>query len=250
MHIDAATVALLVGAGFLASTINSVAGGGSLLSFPALLLAGYPAVVANVSNTVGLIPGYVGAAGASRRDLGPQERRILVLAPVGVAGAVVGGFLLTHAAAQSFRSIVPWLIIAASALMALQPQVTRLIRGSRSKVQGLVPAATTQFFAGVYGGFFGAALGVMLLATLGLFLNDRFSRINALKQLLALLISAVAALWFVFFGPVSWTAVALVGAGSLLGGLAGVAVARRLPPDLLRVGMAVFAAGVAMRMLL
>jgi len=249
MQLTPADMALLVGAGFAASTVNGVAGGGSLVSFPALLLVGYPALVANVSNTVALIPGYVGAAGASRRDLGRQRSRIAVLAPIGVAGALLGGFLLTHAAAQSFRSIVPWLIIAASLLLALQPQLTRLIRGRSNSRPSLAPAGALQFFNGVYGGFFGAALGVMLLATLGLFLDDRFPVINALKQVLALLISAVAALWFVAFGPVAWPAVALVGAGSLLGGLAGVAVARRLHPTALRIVMALFAMGVAVRML-
>ena len=123
MHLDIANVVLLVAAGFLASAINGVAGGGSLVSFPALMLVGYPAVVANVTNTVALIPGYLGATGVSREQLASQQRRIRVLAPIGVAGAVMGAFLLTRTSSNSFRGVVPWLILVACGLLALQPQL-------------------------------------------------------------------------------------------------------------------------------
>jgi len=249
MHLDIANVVLLVAAGFLASAINGVAGGGSLVSFPALMLVGYPAVVANVTNTVALIPGYLGATGVSREQLASQQRRIRVLAPIGVAGAVMGAFLLTRTSSNSFRGVVPWLILVACGLLALQPQLAARIGPTKTGSDRLSAVAGPQFLSGLYGGFFGAGLGVMLLATLGIFLEDRLIRLNALKQLLSLLISAVAALWFAVFGPVAWNAVALVALGSVGGGVVGVMVARRLPPDLLRLAMVLFGVAVAIRML-
>jgi uncharacterized membrane protein YfcA len=250
IQLNAGSIALLAAAGFLASGVNAIAGGGSLISFPALLVAGYPALVANVTNTLGLIPGYASSTGTSRDLLAGQRSRILVLAPVGVAGSLLGAFLLTRTPASSFRVFVPWLILLACALLGLQPLFTRR-RSAGAKRDDRLPAAmTTQFFGGMYGGFFGAGLGVMLLATLGLFLDDTLPHVNALKQFLSLLIAIAAAVWFAAFGPVAWAAVAPLALGSLLGGIAGVLVARRLRPQVLRTVVVVFGVSIAIRLLL
>lgn len=250
IHLTAASIALMVVAGFFASAVNAIAGGGSLISFPALLLVGYPAVVANMTNTVALVPGYLSATSGARGMLAGQRSRIQLLAPVGVAGAVLGAFLLTRTSADSFRGVVPWLILAACALLAAEPALAPRIKRERRSAYALGAVVGLQFLSGVYGGFFGAGLGVMLLATLGLFLGGSFQHLNALKQLLSLLISVVAALWFAAFGPVAWAAAGLVGFGSLLGGVIGVVVARRMRPNLLRAAVIVFGIAIAIRLLI
>jgi uncharacterized protein len=247
-HLDAGGIVLLAAAGFLASGVNAIAGGGSLISFPALLLIGYPALAANVTNTVALIPGYAGSTSVSREELSGQRRRIAALAPPSVGGAVLGAFLLTHTPASSFRGVVPWLILASCALLAAQtPLAARIGAGGRR--DRLAPATSTQLVSGVYGGFFGAGLGVLQLATLGLFLDGSLHHINALKQVLSLLITVAAAAWFIAFGPVAWQAVWPVALGSLAGGPAGVMVARHLRPDVLRAVVVVFGVGIAIRLL-
>lgn len=246
---DAGTAALLAGAGLGAGVVNAVAGGGSLITFPALLAAGYPSVTANVTNAVAVLPGYVGGSLAYRRELAGQGGRIRALAATSAAGAAAGAALLLVSPAGVFEAIVPWLILAACGLLAAQPRVAAAARARRTapSVLGLHAAL---FAATVYGGYFGAGLGIMLLAILGVFVDDALQRLNALKGVLSLLVAAVGAAGFALFGPVAWDAAAIVGATCLLGGAAGVGAARRLPAAVLRAVVIAYGVGVAIVLLL
>jgi hypothetical protein len=234
--VDTGTIVLLAGAGFVAGAVNAVAGGGSLVSFPALLAAGYPSVTANVTNAVAVLPGYVGGSLAYRSELAGQAGRVRALAATSALGAAAGAALLLSSPASLFEAIVPWLILAACGLLALQPRAAivaerhrhRHRRGSR------VVLHTALFLAAVYGGYFGAGLGIVLLAVLGVLMPDDLHRLNALKGVLSLIVAIVAAVGFAVFGPIAWDAALIVGAASLVGGAAGVRVARRLPAPLLR----------------
>ena len=252
VHLDAARLLLVAAAAFVAGAVNAVAGGGTLLSFPALLLLGFPALTANVTNTLGLLPGYAGGTIAYRAELSVQRRRVRFLGPISVAGAVVGAILLTRTSNHVFTAIVPWLILLACALLLLQPVVTSRVRTRRpQREQHRSPLlAVAQFLGGVYGAFFGAGLGVMMLAVLGLFIRDDLQRLNALKGMMALIINVVAAIYFAFFGPVSWIAVVVMLPTSAIGGFAGVALARRMHPTLLRSVVVCFGVAFALSQLL
>jgi uncharacterized membrane protein YfcA len=232
--------------------VNAVAGGGTLLSFPALLLLGFPALTANVTNTIGLLPGYAGGSVAYRAELRVQRDRIRFLAPISIVGAVVGAILLTRVSNHVFVVIVPWLILAACALLLFQPVVTsRLTMHRPEHEQHRSPVlAVAQFLSGVYGAFFGAGVSVMMLAVLGVFIRDDLQRINALKGMLSLIINVVAAIYFAFFGPVSWLAVLVMLPMSAVGGFVGVALARRLHPAVLRVVVVVLGVAFALHQLL
>jgi uncharacterized membrane protein YfcA len=232
----------------VAGAVNSIAGGGTLLSFPALLLLGFPALTANVTNTIGLLPGYAGGSVAYRAELNVQRERVRFLAPISIVGAVVGAILLTRTSNHVFAAIVPWLILAACALLLIQPFVTSRVAMHRSEhEQHRSPVlAVAQFLSGVYGAFFGAGLGVMMLAVLGLFIRDDLQRINALKGMMQLIINVVAAIYFAFFGPVSWLAVLVMIPTSAAGGFIGVALARRLSPAVLRGVVVVFGVAFAL----
>jgi uncharacterized membrane protein YfcA len=232
----------------VAGAVNSIAGGGTLLSFPALLLLGFPALTANVTNTIGLLPGYAGGSVAYRAELNVQRDRVRFLAPISIVGAVVGAVLLTRTSNHVFAAIVPWLILAACALLLIQPFVTSRVAMHRSEhEQHRSPVlAVAQFLSGVYGAFFGAGLGVMMLAVLGLFIRDDLQRINALKGMMQLIINVVAAIYFAFFGPVSWLAVLVMIPTSAAGGFIGVALARRLSPAVLRGVVVVFGVAFAL----
>jgi hypothetical protein len=236
IHLDAARLLLVAIAALLAGAVNAVAGGGTLLSFPALLLLGFPALTANVTNTLGLLPGYAGGSFAYRAELNVQRERVRFLGPISVLGAVVGAILLTRTSNHVFTAIVPWLILLACALLLAQPLVASRVSARRpeSEQHRSPVLAVAQFLSGVYGAFFGAGVSVMILAVLGLFIRDDLQRINALKGMLSLIINVVAAIYFAFFGPVSWIAVLVMVPMSAIGGFAGVAVARRLHPTVLR----------------
>jgi uncharacterized protein len=244
MELDPAALAFLCAAGLVAGAINAVAGGGSLISFPALLLLGYPGVTANATNIVAVLPGYVGGSVGYRRELRGQGARARALSITSAAGALVGALLLVALPPGVFEAIAPFLILVACAVLAAQPLLDRTAGGrdpgaehrSRS-LHALV------FVAAVYGGYFGAALGIMLLAVLGVGLRDDLHRLNALKGLLSLVIGAVSALYLAVFGPVVAAAALAVAAGSVVGGRVGVGLARRMPADALR--RAVVAYGVA-----
>jgi uncharacterized membrane protein YfcA len=232
--------------------VNAVAGGGSLISFPALLWAGYPALTANVTNTVALLPGYLGGTIAYRRELAGQRARAVRLAAISVAGAVAGAVLLLASPEALFRDVVPWLILFSCALLAAQPRLAaRLARAGPGRAEERAPGlVASQVACGAYGAYFGAGLGVMMLAVLGIFLRDDLQRLNALKGLLSLVINAVAVVAFALFGPVAWGPVAVMAVLSLIGGQAGVLVARRLPAPALRAAVIAFGVAVALVLLL
>ncbi len=230
------TIALLAGAGLLAGAVNAIAGGGSLISFPALLAAGYPAVTANVTNTVALFPGYAGSVAGGRPELIGQGARIRAIGITSVVGGVWGAVLLLTTPDEVFSAVVPFLILLACGLLALQPRLSRFVQrrnGSGSGVSSPVLQASV-LLAAVYGAYFGAGLGVMLLGVLGIFLAEPLRRINALKNVLSLVINAVALIAFGLFGPVAWEAVLVIALASLAGGYLGARVASRIPSALLR----------------
>lgn len=249
-HLDAARIALLVGAGLLAGAVNAIAGGGSLISFPALLFAGYPALVANVTNTVALVPGYLGGSLAYRPELEGQWARIRTLGAVSLAGGLAGSILLVTSPAHVFRTIVPFLILFACGLLLLQPVVANWVR-ERSGREGGHPAVllAVQFLSAIYGGYFGAGLGIMMLAILGVFVEDTLQRLNALKGLMSLLINVMSAVFFALFAPVAWFPVLIMAVASLAGGHFGVYLARRLSSTVLRALVVVYGVGVAIYLL-
>ncbi len=238
---------LLAAAGFLAGAINAVAGGGSLISFPALLLVGYPSVSANVTNTVSVLPGYVGGTIGYRRELAGQGAQLRRLAPISIVGAVVGAVILLTTSSDVFDGIVPVLVFAASVLLLAQPRIQLWVLGRPHDAWSRRPVALqlATFAAAAYGAYFGGGLGVILLAVLGVFLAEGLQRTNALKSALTLVINTVALVAFALFGPVQWQAVAIMAPMSLLGGWAGASVARRLSPTSLRLTVAMFGMVVA-----
>ena len=245
---DAGTVALLAAAGFGAGAVNAVGGGGSLISFPALLAAGYPSIAANVTNAVALLPGYLGGSLAYRPELAAQRARIRALAPTTALGAAAGTGLLLASPEALFEAIVPWLILAACGLLALQPRAAAIAQRHREGGASTPALHAGLFTAALYGGYFGAGLGIVLLALLGTLLPDDLQRLNALKALLSLLVAVVSAVGFAILGPVAWDAALVVGAACLPGAVAGVRVARRLPAAVLRA--VVVAYGVAAALVL
>jgi uncharacterized protein len=237
---------LLAAAGFAAGAVNAVAGGGSLLSFPALLGAGYGSVTANVTNAVAVLPGYLGGSLAYRRELRGQRSRIVALSATSAVGAVLGAVILIVSPASVFEAIVPFLILGSCALLAAQPLLSRVIEPREQHGPWLIAGA---FLASIYGGYFGAGLGILLLAVLGLTLDDSLQRLNALKGLLSFVIGLASVIYFALFGPVAWGPAALMAVTSLAGGQAGVAVARRLKPGPLRALIVAFGVGVAIWLL-
>jgi uncharacterized protein len=244
--VSAGQAVLLAGAGFAAGAVNAIAGGGSLISFPALLAAGYGSVTANVTNAVAVLPGYLGGSVAYRRELEGQRRRVLELSATTAVGGLLGAWLLIVSPAGVFRAIVPFLILGSCALLAAQPALARLVKpGEGHGLRGHAAA----FVASIYGGYFGAGLGILLLAVLGLTLHDSLQRLNALKGLLSLVIGLAAVAYFALFGPVAWGPAAVMAVASLAGGQAGVAVARRLKPGPLRALIVAFGVTVAIVLL-
>ena len=223
----------VAGAGVVAGAINAIVGSGSLITFPTLLAVGYPPVVANVSNTVGLVFGGVSGAWGYRRELRGQGRRVGWLAVGSATGALVGGILLLSLPSSVFDAVVPVLILLAVALMAFKPRVggDGVPGASRDH---LVPAAGGTFLTGIYGGYFGAAQGVILLSVLRLAFTDDLQRLNAVKNVLASLANGVAAVLFVAVAHIAWAAAALLAAGSIVGGALGAHSGRRLPELWLR----------------
>ena len=238
---DLSGVLLLALAGFAAGAINAAAGGGSLVTFPALIAVGYPPLIANVTNNVAVSPGYATGAWGYRAELRGQRGRIVPLVTVSAFGSLVGVALILVSSQQAFDSVVPFLVLAACALLAAQPAIGRRIgeRAGAGERPGVI-ALVGQTLAAVYGGYFGAALGVAVLALLGTFLDDTLQRLNALKALLQLVIGATAALGFILLTPVAWGAVAIVGPASLAGGLIGARLAKRVSDRMLRGGIVTY----------
>lgn len=218
--------------------VNAIAGGGTLITFPMLTAVGVPPVIANVTNTVALCPGYVGGTFAQRRDLQGQGKRMWMLLPAGVLGGITGGVLLLSMSAAAFRTLIPYLILAAVVLLAFQDQLRNAVvarmSGSGSTHPHEAWAIVPIYCAAIYGGYFGAGLGVMMLAVLGLVLDDSLTRLNALKQSLSFAINIAAAVFFLFSGKVLWTVAAVMAVGALAGGMLGGRVASRIQPVVLR----------------
>jgi hypothetical protein len=225
-------------AAMAAGLVNALAGGGTLITFPMLTAVGVPAVAANVTNTVALCPGYLGATLAQSKDLRGQGRRLWLVVPAGVIGGVLGGLLLLHTGERVFRALVPFLILLASGLLAVQGPVRAwLLR--RSARAGAPPAseawvALPVAAAAVYGGYFGAGVSVIVLAVLGLLLDDTLTRLSALKQVVSLSTNVAAAILFVCSGRVVWPAALVMAVGALIGGSMGGRLAGRLRPTPLR----------------
>ena len=241
MDLSVETIVLLAAAGFLAGALNAAAGGGSLISFPALIAVGYPPLTANVTNNIAVAPGYVTGATGYRRELRGQGHRILPLTVASAIGSLVGVGLILISSQSAFESIVPFLVLAACVLLAFQPAITRRLEehsGDRDRPGSGVLAG--QALAAVYGGYFSAALGVVVLAILGLAFDDTLQRLNALKALLQLIIGAVSAVGFALVTPVAWTAVAVVAPASVVGGEVGARLARRVSDRALRVGIVTY----------
>jgi uncharacterized membrane protein YfcA len=229
---------LIGGAGVLAGGVNAIAGGGSLLTFPVLLAAGLSPVTANVTNTIGVVPGTVGGSFGYRRELVGQKRRVLSLGVPAAVGAIAGGIALLTAPAGVFDAIVPILVAGACVLLLLQPRLARSLEHHRSE-HGSRAARVGIFFVGMYGGYFGAAIGVMLLGLLGLLLADSLQRLNALKNVIAGMVNGVAAILFAFAAHVDWVAALALAVGTVVGGRIGAQVARHIPDRPLRIGIAV-----------
>ncbi len=236
---------LMFAVAMLAGVVNAVAGGGSLLTFPALLAIGIDPISASITNTVGLLPGYVGSAYGYRSEVGRQRDRVRVLVGPAIVGALLGAWLLVISPAGLFDAVVPFLILGSAALLAVQPRVAaRLVRrrSATAVVVGvpMVLVAIT-FLGGIYGAYFGGALGVILLAALGSTLTDDLMQVNVLKVVLSLVINATAVCVFVFITDIAWSIVAVMGVGSFVGGQMGTGLAQRLNSEQLRPAVVVFA---------
>jgi uncharacterized membrane protein YfcA len=229
-------IVAIFASGVAAGTINTVVGSGTLITFPTLLAFGYPPVIANVSNTVGLVPGSVSGAIGYRRELTGQRERVLALGIASICGGIIGAILLLELPASAFKEIVPFFIGLALVLIILQKQINRALgHRRRGEGQGVGPGALAgAFFTGIYGGYFGAAQGILMLSVLGLTIDDRLQRLNAVKVITTGLTNLVAGVVFVIAAHVAWDVAGLIAAGSLIGGVIGARYGRKLPPNALR----------------
>jgi uncharacterized protein len=241
--------------GLAAGTINTVVGSGTLITFPTLLALGYPPVLANVSNNVGLVPGTFSGAYGYRSELGGQRQRIIRLGTASLGGGLVGAILLLTLPAGAFQTIVPVLIGVAMVMVVFQPRLSKWVaarqRAHAAATAGLVPVVpdggTTEvqaggpvvfglvFLSGVYGGYFGAAQGVLLLGIMGIAFTDSLQRINAAKNIFAGLVNGIAAIVFIIATHVDWGAAGLIAGGAIIGGQVGARIGKKLPPWGLRV---------------
>jgi uncharacterized membrane protein YfcA len=226
---------IIVIAGMAAGTINTVVGSGSLITFPTLLALGYPPVLANVSNNIGLVPGAISGVHGYRRELSGQRHRLARLMPASIVGALTGALLLLVLPSSVFDRVVVVLIAIALVLVVLGPRLSRRLARPHEAHRGLSPVLVVLVgLAGVYGGYFGAAQGIILIALLGIFVLDDLQRLNGAKNVLALTVNLVASVVFVFATDVDWAVVACIAAGSIVGGQIGATVGRRLDPRVLR----------------
>jgi uncharacterized membrane protein YfcA len=244
---DLTDAALLAAAGLAAGTANAFAGGGSLVSFPALVATGLPPVSANVTNSVAVFPGYAASVFGTRTDLAALARehpgQLWALVPTAVAGTAAGAALLLATPARAFELVVPFLVLGAAAILAFQDRLRALVgHPHEMSPRRRTVALHAMVAAGcVYGGYFGAALGIMLVAALGLVLAESLARISALKNAISAVVGLVTVVAFAVFGPVHWLSVAVLTPATVAGGYAGARLARRLPGQVLRVVIVVFA---------
>lgn len=230
---------ILVGLSAVAAgIINALAGGGTLITFPMLTAIGIPPVAASITNTVALSPGYLGATMAQAPDLKGQRQRLWLFIPISVVGGIIGGLLLLNTGERVFRSLVPFLILLSAALLAAQGTLRKWLMRRSKDVEpsgGQAWLSTIPVgLAAIYGGYFGAGLSVIVLAVLGVVLDDTLTRLNALKQAISFGVNLAAALFFVFSGQVIWSAALVMAVGALLGGALGGKLAGRIQPDMLR----------------
>ncbi|MHB8465034.1 MAG: sulfite exporter TauE/SafE family protein [Acidimicrobiales bacterium] len=244
------TAAGIFAAGLGAGTVNTIVGSGSLITFPTLLAAGYTPVVANVSNTIGLVPGTASGAFGYRRELRGQGPRIRYLGLASGLGGVTGAALLLVLPGSVFRAVVPALIVVACVLVAVQPRLTRRMAGRTgpAHAHGGLGLFATVYGTGVYGGYFGAGQGIILMSLLAIFIADDLQRLNATKNVLAMLVNTIAAVIFIALAHVAWGVAGLLAVGSTIGGQIGATVGRRLSPTLLRACIIVVGLTAAVRL--
>ena len=234
-------------AGVAAGAVNAVVGTGTLITFPILLSLGFPPVTATMSNAIGLVPGSVSGTWGYRRELAGQKKRVLRLVPASLFGAVTGAWLLLHLPPETFEAVVPVLLVLALVLVVTQAHIQRALARRRERSVAKPPKPgrwsgreiagfSATYLIGIYGGYFAAAQGVLLVGALGALIPETLQRLNALKNLLALVVNTVAASAYaiVAYDRISWTAAGLIAAGSLVGGFVGASVGRRLPTTVLR----------------
>ena len=224
-------------AALAAGAVNALAGGGTLITFPTLTFLGIPAVAANVTNTVALSPGYFGGTLAQLNDLRGQTNRLWLIVPASIVGGVMGGFLLLQTGEKLFNELVPYLILLASGLLAIQDPVRawltrRMAEGHGAQLEKLTWLPVS--LASIYGGYFGAGLSVIVLSALGLTLEDTLTRLNALKQAVAFSVNIAAAIFFLFSGQVVWSVVLVMAVGALIGGMLGGRLAGHIKASTLR----------------
>jgi uncharacterized protein len=245
--LTAAEIVAIALAGLAAGAINTVVGSGTLITFPVLLAFGYAPVTANVSNTIGLVPGSISGAIGYRRELAGQGRRALRFGTISAAGGITGAVLLLVVPAAAFKAIVPGFILVALALTVLQPRIARWLLKREIDLESRGEGRLTLlalYLTGVYGGYFGAAQGIMLLAILGVALTQDLQRTNALKNVLAGLVNGVSGLYFAFAAHVDWAPAGIIACAAIAGAQVGARYGRRLPPAALRatiVAVGVFA---------
>lgn len=223
----------IIAAGLAAGGVNAVVGSGSLITFPTLLAFGYSPVVANVTNTVGIVGGSISSVIGYRRELADQVGRCIRYGAAAALGALLGGLLLLKLPGSVFEAVVPLLILLACVLIALQPRIAKRLASVRAHHLGIAGYVAV-FLTGVYGGYFGAAQGVILIALLSLLIDDGLQRLNGLKNVLAGIANIVAALLFILVADIAWAAAGLVAIGSIVGAYLGARYGRRIPPHVLR----------------
>ncbi len=228
---------LIFCAAIAAGAINALAGGGTLITFPALIALGIPAVSANMTNTVALLPGYLGGTFAQLKDLKGQENRLWLTIPAGLVGGILGGVLLLTTGEKVFRQLIPFLILLAACLLAIQEPLRKWILKRIEQNKKIISNTWVILPVGVaaiYGGYFGAGLSVIVLAVLALIIEDSLTRLNALKQIVGFSVNFAAAIYFVFSGQVVWAIAGLMAVGALIGGGLGGKLAGQIKPSILR----------------
>lgn len=219
-----------------AGAINAIAGGGTLISFPVLIAIGVPPVAANITNTVALSPGYLGAVYAQLKDLSGQKLRLYWFIPTGIIGGITGGVILLTTEEKLFRELIPYLLLLASLLLAVQDPLKKwLLKKQTDSVISERTGVLPVFAASIYGGYFGAGLSVIVLAVLGLTIEDNLTRLNALKQFIAFWVNISAAVFFLFSGQVLWLTAIIMAIGSIGGGILGGKLAGNISPSSLRI---------------
>ncbi len=248
-HLDALAVLAVLAAGLGAGTINSIVGSGSLITFPTLVALGVSPFVANITNCVGITGGNASSIHGYRRELVGQKERMRALIPFSAAGGITGGTLLL-VRPSAFEGVVPWLIILAVGLVIVQPRLARYLssRGERQP-HGSTWLKVGLFASGVYGGYFGAAQGVIMIALLAIGLEESLQRINGLKNVLGFVANFTAGLLFIIFAHVNWVYVAIIAVSSIVGGQLGAHIGRRLPNSVLRSIIIIAGTSVAIKLL-